>query len=290
MAPLSLPTFKSFTRSWHSAPYPFISPSRPELSAAGKNVVITGGGSGIGKAIGIAFAEAGAQSVAIIGRRPDRLELAAREIQATGHSTRVLIETGDVGKRESIGAALDNLVGKVGKVDIFVANAGMLPEAGAIANYDETELRRGIETNVMGPFNSIQAFLRSAAPGAKLFNIGSGIGHLAPMPEIPGVFSYAAEKAAALKMFEFFAYENPGFHVVSIQPGIIATEINPNITEGADQVELPAHFLVWLAAKEAEFLKGKYVWANWDAQELLARAEEIQSSMLLRVSLNGVDM
>lgn len=55
-------------------------------------------------------------------------------------------------------------------------------------------------------------------------------------------------------------------------------------------MDLPAHFLVWLASEEAEFLKGKFVWANWDAQELLARADEIQSSMLLRVLLKGVDM
>jgi hypothetical protein len=47
---------------------------------------------------------------------------------------------------------------------------------------------------------------------------------------------------------------------------------------------------VWLASDEATFLKGKFVWANWDVQELMARADEIQQSMLLRVSLNGVDM
>jgi hypothetical protein len=61
-------------------------------------------------------------------------------------------------------------------------------------------------------------------------------------------------------------------------------------TNGIYTVELPAHFLVWLASDEAKFLKGKFVWANWDAQELMARADEIQQSMLLKVSLNGVDM
>jgi hypothetical protein len=55
-------------------------------------------------------------------------------------------------------------------------------------------------------------------------------------------------------------------------------------------VELPAHFIVWLASEEAKFLKGKFVWANWDAEELLVRADEIQTSMLLEVTLNGVDM
>lgn len=60
--------------------------------------------------------------------------------------------------------------------------------------------------------------------------------------------------------------------------------LNPHV------VQLPAHFLVWLASEEAKFLKGKFVWANWDAQELMARAEEIQGSRLLTVTLNGVDM
>lgn len=55
-------------------------------------------------------------------------------------------------------------------------------------------------------------------------------------------------------------------------------------------VELPAEFVVWLASKEAEFLRNKFVWANWDAQELLAQKEEIQNSMLLRVTLNGAHM
>jgi hypothetical protein len=55
-------------------------------------------------------------------------------------------------------------------------------------------------------------------------------------------------------------------------------------------VELPAHFLVWLASEEAAFLRGKFVWANWDAKELMDQADEIRSSMLLRVSLNGMAM
>ncbi len=47
---------------------------------------------------------------------------------------------------------------------------------------------------------------------------------------------------------------------------------------------------MWLASDEAAFLRNKFVWANWDVEELKARAEEIQTSSLLTVSLNGVDM
>lgn len=55
-------------------------------------------------------------------------------------------------------------------------------------------------------------------------------------------------------------------------------------------VELPAYFHVWLASPESEFLKGKFVWVNWDVDELKERSEEIKNSLLLRVLLHGVPM
>jgi NAD(P)-dependent dehydrogenase (short-subunit alcohol dehydrogenase family) len=239
MSPLPLPGFSSFTKSWHSEPYPFISPTRPELSAAGKNVVITGGGTGIGQATGIAFAQAGAKSVAIVGRRLEFLETSAKDIQAANPLTQVLFETADVTKLESISAALNNIVDKVGKIDTFIANAGMLPKAGPVHGYDEAQLRQGFEINVIGVFTSLQAFLPLGAPDAKVIYIGSGIGHWAPMAEVPGVFGYAAAKAAALKLVDYFAFENPHIHVVSIQPGIIATGINTDLSVGFDTGLLP---------------------------------------------------
>jgi hypothetical protein len=47
---------------------------------------------------------------------------------------------------------------------------------------------------------------------------------------------------------------------------------------------------VWLASDEAAFLRNKFVWANWDVEEVRARAEEIRTTSLLRVALNGVDV
>lgn len=52
-------------------------------------------------------------------------------------------------------------------------------------------------------------------------------------------------------------------------------------------VSLPATFNVWLASSEAKFLKGKFLWANWDVDELKARATEIEEGMLLSVGLVG---
>ncbi|KAJ5144379.1 hypothetical protein N7476_004818 [Penicillium atrosanguineum] len=284
-------SFVSFTKTWHNDTYPAISPTRPELSTAGKNVVITGGGTGIGKAAAIAFAQAGAKSVSIIGRRIDHLHTAGQAITAVSPSTQVVLQTGDITNLASINAALSAIVNKVGSnIDIFVSNAGMLPKEGPVIGYPEAELRRTFEINTMGTFHALHAFTPLAAPGAKFLHTASSISHWAPLPEVPGVWSYAATKGAALKMVDYYASEHPEIHVASFHPGIVGTEINPNIPVGPDTVELPGHFVVWLASDEAAFLRNKLTWSNWDVDELIARAEEIRTSFLLRVSLNGVDM
>jgi hypothetical protein len=53
-------------------------------------------------------------------------------------------------------------------------------------------------------------------------------------------------------------------------------------------VELPASFYVWAASPEAKFLNGKFVWVNWDVDELKERAVEIESSGLLTLTLDGL--
>ncbi|KAF5262082.1 hypothetical protein FOXYS1_7202, partial [Fusarium oxysporum] len=101
--------FVSFTKTWHNKPYPSIDPTRPEFSAAGKFVAITGGGTGIGKSIAIAFAQAGASTIAILGRRLDRLETAAAEIaEASGGKTNVIFEAVDISQRSKLDAAVTN--------------------------------------------------------------------------------------------------------------------------------------------------------------------------------------
>lgn len=54
-----------------------------------------------------------------------------------------------------------------------------------------------------------------------------------------------------------------------------------------DAVELPAHFAVWLCSKEARFLRGKFVWSNWDVEELMRHKAEIAESLLLTANCIG---
>src|SRR6201996_5652360 len=90
---LSIPSsFTSFTKTYHSEPYASISPSRPELSAAGKNIIITGGGTGIGKSIATSFARAGASTIAILGRREDRLITSSKAINEAAKESKKAVK------------------------------------------------------------------------------------------------------------------------------------------------------------------------------------------------------
>lgn len=127
----------SFTRNYHHEPYDLISPSRPELSAAGKNFVITGGGTGIGKSIALSFAQAGASSVSILGRRLDRLEVVAAEIRSiANHGTLVLCKKADLTKLQEVRDAINDIAQFVGSINIFVSNAGFFPKVSSVLDYE----------------------------------------------------------------------------------------------------------------------------------------------------------
>jgi NAD(P)-dependent dehydrogenase (short-subunit alcohol dehydrogenase family) len=217
------PLLPAFTKAWHTKSYPSISPTRPELSASGRNIVITGGGTGIGKAVAIAFAQAGAASVSIVGRRLDRLQDTASEIAVCNPSTKVIAQTGDITERTSLDRAFAFVRDQVGEIDVFVPCAGTLNAIAPLSGYNQDEFQRGLNLNVMGAFNALQAFLTVATPDAMVFNISSMFAHLPPSGK---AFAYSVNKIAIYKMYDYLQAENPDLHVVSIQPGIIATEIN----------------------------------------------------------------
>lgn len=304
---VDLPSLDSLTKTWHTEPYPAISPTRPELSAKGKNVIVTGGGTGIGRAIAVAYAQAGAKSVSILGRRIDKLKEGAEVIskEAT-KETKVLCEKADLSDRSQVDAALKSITDQVGKIDILVSNAGFLPTPGMLLNYDPALLMQGFELNVLTTLNILQAFVPLAGPEPIVINVSTAIAHFRP---VPGSGGYGVSKAANLKMVDYFAWENPQIHVVNLQPGYVPTDLNGHPAEATDVgkflplrciegswkltvslAELPGAFAVWLASPEAKFLKSKFVWSNWDVPEMLEKAEEIKTTKLLDWKLEGIAM
>ena len=204
------------------------------LKATDKVVFITGGGSGIGKATAIAFAQAGAKAIAIFGRRIDRLKSATDEnCNASPNKISVVFEGVDLTKRAAVDTAFANAVSQVGgaKIDIFINNAGVLP-TGRVDGYEEKDFYRGVELNMGSTFNAITKVLPLLAPKARVFNISSVIAHTNFVPE---TWLYSATKAANIKMFDYLQVENSDLHVVNVHPGVVVTEINPGV-EGQDKV------------------------------------------------------
>lgn len=222
---LVVPKWVSFTKTWHNEQYDFISPQRAELSMSGKNVVVTGGGSGIGRATAIAFAQAGARSVSILGRRESKLQSAKKDIRDAAipsANITVLYEVADLTNKDEVERAFANISGKVGKLDILVNNAGAMAEPGPVMGYDAATFLRMFQANVVSSFNTIQTFIPLAGPKPILITVSASLAHIQPMP---GMSAYTASKAAQLKMVEYFAAENPQIHAVNMHPGLVATEI-----------------------------------------------------------------
>lgn len=122
----SLPVGFSFTKTVHRAPYPEISPSRPELSHAGKTVLITGGHTGIGYAIARAFAQASAERIIIVGRRADLVTTAASRLGAQFPKVQTLGRVCDVSDLASADALWEELAKQDTVVDVVVLNAAKL--------------------------------------------------------------------------------------------------------------------------------------------------------------------
>ena len=219
--------WKSFTKTWHNTPYPQISPLQPELQVKDSVVFITGGGTGIGKAAAIAFAQAGAKTIAIFGRRVDKLQSASGEIRTANPNgtTEVVFESVDLSERSAVESAFAKALEKAGasKIDIFIPNAGIKQPQGSVAGYDQEQFLNGLKLNMVGAFNTVQVMLPLLAPKAKVLHISSGIAHIY---HVPGTWPYAGTKIANTKMFEYLQEENPDLHIVNVQPGVVSTEIN----------------------------------------------------------------
>jgi len=123
---------------------------------AGKVVWMTGAGTGIGKAGALMFAQEGA-AVALIGRRRDKLDEVAAEIQAIGGTAAV--EALDVADRKKVGEAGARLLKRLGRVDILVNNAGLNVVNRRLDEITAEDWDHVLAVNLTGAFNMVQAVM-----------------------------------------------------------------------------------------------------------------------------------
>ncbi len=209
----------------HKDSYPAIDPQKANL--AGKSVFISGASKGIGKAISISFAKAGASFIAVGARsRLEPLVQAIKEAAASaGRKTpEVLPITLDVASQKSVDDAAAEVEKKFGKVDVLVNNAGVLEAPCSIADSEPENWWYTWIVNVRGPYLTTRAFLPLLLKGDKqIINTSSVGAHIV----MPGYSAYQTGKLALLRFGEFIMaeYGDQGVLAYGIHPGVIRTEI-----------------------------------------------------------------
>ncbi|WP_433173557.1 SDR family NAD(P)-dependent oxidoreductase [Actinoallomurus sp. CA-150999] len=235
----------------------------------GKVALITGGGSGIGRATALAFAREGA-TVVVAGRQAEPLDETVTLIEAEGGRASAM--PADVSSSEDVARLVTTTVERHGGLHIAFNNAGVL-EAGPLADLDESAWDRQLSINVTGVFLCMRheiAHMR-ANGGGVIVNTASNLGaHM----RLPFLGAYAASKAAVSTLTRAAAMEyiGEGIRINAISPGPIETSMSlrPGETE-ADRAErlksaLPigragtldeaAAAVLWLASPEAGFTVG----------------------------------
>lgn len=302
----------------HNDTYPAIDPVKADLT--GKAVFITGGNKGIGKAISLSYAKAGASMIAI-GARSNLSETAQAIREAAisvGRPEPQILELKlDVTSRESVDATAAEIKKAFGRIDIVVNNAGIFLAQGLIAEADPDEWWDTMTANLKGPYLVMRALvpLMLETEGLKTFVTVSSVGaHCI----VPSSSAYQTSKLAVLRLTEFLnaEYGDKGILAFTIHPGNIATDMIAAIA-GRENLpkelalgksfylfydvqretltlltivicetpELAGDSVVYLTAKRRNWLGGRYINVTWDLPELMGMEDEIVKEDKLKVRL-----
>jgi NAD(P)-dependent dehydrogenase (short-subunit alcohol dehydrogenase family) len=202
--------------------------SRTLFDLSGRVAVITGGASGLGLAVTRGLADFGA-TVVPCGRRREAVENASRTVEEAGGKALGL--AADVASRESLSRLRDEVVSKLGRVDILVNAAGKTFRK-ATVSVNDAEWADLMDTNLTGMLRACQTFheLLKASGRGRVINIASLGSYL-------GLFeaaAYCASKAAVLSLTRSLAIEWARDHICvnAIAPGVFPTDLNRKLIEG----------------------------------------------------------
>jgi len=237
----------------------------------GKIALITGGGTGIGRACALLFAREGAR-VAIAGRRREPLEETAEEIRAAGGEA--LAVQCDVSKAADAARAVAETAARFGGLNVLVNSAGILSTTSVEATSEE-EWDRVMAANLKGPYLMSRAALGELrkAGGGSIVNIGSILGLVAYRDRA----AYCASKGGVTMLTKAMALDHAreGIRVNCICPAIVETDMvkavidklpDPAAVRRArtatiplgrmGRPEDPAHMAVYLASEESSWVTG----------------------------------
>jgi NAD(P)-dependent dehydrogenase (short-subunit alcohol dehydrogenase family) len=197
-------------------------------SLAGKVALVTGGSRGIGRAIALTFADAGADVVVTARKLPD-LEEVAKEIKAKGR--KALAVASHVAKLEDSKSLIEKVKAEFGRLDILVNNAGTNPYSGPLIDAEEWAWDVTMNVNLKGPFllGQMAARMMKEQGGGNIINMSSVAGLRASNLGI-----YSITKAALIMLTQVMAREWGQYkiRVNAIAPGIIQTRLSEMLWKG----------------------------------------------------------
>ena len=243
------------------------------MSLAGRVAVVTGASRGLGRAIALALAEAGAD-VALAARAKRDLEDTGALVQRAGR--RALVAPTDVASYAEVEALMGRAVRELGRLDIVVNNAGVAKVA-PLAEMTPDDWRFMVDANLTGVFNGC----RAAAPhliaqkSGKVINVASVLGQVG----LPGYTIYAATKGGVIALTRALGVEwaRHGIQVNAIAPGWFATDMtdpafsDPRINERLTR-DIPMRRIgrpeeigplaVYLASQASAFMTGQTIFLD----------------------------
>src|SRR4051812_1516088 len=197
---------------------------KPANKLEGKVALVTGGDSGIGRAVGYLFAREGAD-VAITALPAEKRDADETRRAIEGEGRRCIVIEGDLTQPEFCQQCIDETVAQLGQLDILVSNAAHQNRKDSIEDVTDQEFDRTFKTNVYAYFRLVKAALPHLQAGAAIIVTGSETGFEGPqmLPD------YSGTKGAIHMMTKVFAKQlaERGIRVNGVAPGPVWTPLNP---------------------------------------------------------------
>ncbi|USW52959.1 Putative short-chain dehydrogenase/reductase SDR, NAD(P)-binding domain superfamily [Septoria linicola] len=286
-----------FTKTFRRTTYDTISPSAAANDQNGRTVLIVGGSEGVGLNIAQAFIEANAKEVIISSRSEAKLDSAVESLKKTRSHCKINALISDASDIPQIEALWQGLARGGTFVDVLVLSAAASDN---INELDPIEVAKFFHANFIAKLHVLQKFQnqRDESGFRQKFLIDLSSAALQTYPHPRLALGYPSTKAGFSNYLCHLADIVPEteMRVVSLHPGVVYTPAVERATGGRgkdmpiwDDPSLSANMALWLSTAAAAFLHGRFVWANWDVDELMRRKEEIVGNHgFLKVGITGV--